>query len=233
MLPTTCISLKSIDSTNSFARRNLREFDPTHITIISADEQTQGKGRNTNKWSSPLGENLYATFAFAYQNSPFLLAQIAALATFDTLNSFGVKTRIKWPNDLITDKGKLSGVLIEYAQEEIGWAIVGIGINVLMKSAPKGLTRAASSIYLETHQEVAVAKVLEKLSLELQKQLQESSIHIQTQWQNQVIWMVGNRFPIKIDGTVEEALIESISPEGFLTCRTASGKKTISSAEIF
>lgn len=233
MLPATCISLKSVDSTNSFARKNLHEFDPSRMTVISAEEQTHGRGRNTNTWVSPPAENLYVSFVFPYQNSTFLLSQMAALSVFETLSNFGVQGRIKWPNDLISDKGKISGILIEHVQEEIGWAIVGIGINVQMKESPKELTRKASSIYLETAHNVSVNLVLAKLLESLQRLLQRDAETIQNEWHAKVSWMIGKRFPMSIDGTVQDTLIEGISPEGLLKCKTASGSKTISSAELF
>jgi biotin-[acetyl-CoA-carboxylase] ligase BirA-like protein len=126
----------SIDSTNSWARLNAATFDASSLTVVTADDQTAGRGRGGRVWKSIPGEDIKATFAFqlpearvptAYQLSPFL----AVIAT-RALRAFGIHAQIKWPNDLLlANVRKFAGILCEL--EAVGrahWAILGIGVNV-------------------------------------------------------------------------------------------------------
>src|SRR4051794_2290823 len=98
------VHLSSVDSTNSYARRCVKDLDAAAITVITTDEQTGGRGRNGRTWVSS-GDDIKATFAFkipqsalatAYQLSPFM-----SIVARRALHKFGVNIQIKWPNDLI------------------------------------------------------------------------------------------------------------------------------------
>ncbi len=112
--------LPSVDSTNTYARAHLATFDPDAVTMVTADEQTAGRGRLGRVWKS-VGKatDITATFTFkipaetmpvAYQLSPLLsLADARALRS-----SCGVDAVIKWPNDIIVGShNKVGGILCE------------------------------------------------------------------------------------------------------------------------
>jgi len=126
--------LNTIDSTNRFLKER-----PSHegVTICCAETQTQGRGRFGRTWHSPFGENIYfsARWHVHCELSRLSgLSLVVSLATLNTLNELGLTDNlsIKWPNDILWHKKKLSGCLIELLAPAKTPAeiIIGIGINV-------------------------------------------------------------------------------------------------------
>lgn len=121
-----------LNSTNDTAR-NL-QYDAG--AVILAERQLNGRGQRGNSWSSTPGENL--TFSlilcpdFLRADRQFYLSKAVALALTDTLESLGLETRIKWPNDIYLHGEKVAGILIEndMAGSYLTRSIAGIGLNV-------------------------------------------------------------------------------------------------------
>jgi BirA family biotin operon repressor/biotin-[acetyl-CoA-carboxylase] ligase len=121
-----------VGSTMDEARR-LAAAGAPHGTVVHADEQTAGRGRLQRDWYSPPG-NLY-TSTLLRLNAPASrlseLSFVAALAVADAVDALLPKTvraTLKWPNDVLVNGGKISGILLEQAGDA---TIVGIGLNVL------------------------------------------------------------------------------------------------------
>ena len=123
-----------IDSTNEEARRMALAGERGPIWI-SAARQSAGRGRRGRAWVSPTG-NLSATLLIAPGRPAGECAQLsfaAALAASDTVQSFGADARVKWPNDVLANGQKISGILLESASQggaDPAWLAVGIGINL-------------------------------------------------------------------------------------------------------
>jgi BirA family biotin operon repressor/biotin-[acetyl-CoA-carboxylase] ligase len=127
------LHLRSTDSTNDRARELAASGAP-HGTLVTAAEQTAGRGRHGRRWSAPAGSGLL--LSLLVRSPPRMLPLIAALAVCDAV---GDEARIKWPNDLVVETGarqgdraqlaKLGGILVEARPQE-GWAVLGIGVNV-------------------------------------------------------------------------------------------------------
>jgi BirA family biotin operon repressor/biotin-[acetyl-CoA-carboxylase] ligase len=128
------------DSTNARARALALAGAP-HGTLITASEQSAGRGRQGRKWSAPAGSALLASLVL--RKMPDLLPLAAALAVCDVA---GTDALIKWPNDVVVPApgggpggapatpggpalAKLSGILLEGRLQE-GWVVLGIGLNV-------------------------------------------------------------------------------------------------------
>jgi BirA family biotin operon repressor/biotin-[acetyl-CoA-carboxylase] ligase len=132
------VHLRRTDSTNERARELALAGAP-HGTLVTAAEQTAGRGRQGRRWSAPAGSALLMSLLLRAQQSGHgdelapLLPLIAALAVADVA---GDEARIKWPNDVVVERGdgldKLAGILTEGRPQE-GWAIVGIGLNVAVR----------------------------------------------------------------------------------------------------
>lgn len=126
-----------MDSTNTFAA-TLLESRPPDGTVILAQHQTGGRGQQGSIWSADAGQNL--TFSiilypqFLAVRQIFLLNKLITCALRDTVASLlpASTVQIKWPNDLLVDREKVSGILIETSLEQsyIRSAIIGIGLNV-------------------------------------------------------------------------------------------------------
>ena len=99
--------------------------------LITADKQTDGRGRNKKKWESPEG-NISLSYGFFCDNPHPALALLAAIKTTIAIDKvFGKSVKLKWPNDLIYKSKKIGGILIESENINDKFLIViGIGINV-------------------------------------------------------------------------------------------------------
>src|SRR4051812_30256001 len=117
------------DSTNARAR-DLAAAGAPHGTVVTAREQTAGRGRQGRRWVGPPGEALLVSVILREFDG--LLPLRAGLAVADVA---GEAARVKWPNDVLVDGRKLAGILVEGRPHE-GRAGVGIGVNV--SAAPPG-----------------------------------------------------------------------------------------------
>ena len=120
------LSFDKITSTQDFAHDLIARGTATNKTVIMALAQSAGRGRYRRTWVSHHG-NLYVSFIYKLDERDPRLSYAVAVAIAETLISFGMNPQIKWPNDVLIDGKKISGVLIEYSQN---FVIVGIGINV-------------------------------------------------------------------------------------------------------
>jgi len=147
--PAELLILDEIDSTNAEARR-LAEAGHTGPIWIAARRQSSGRGRRGRAWSSQTG-NLAATYLCVTHAPPAEAAQtsfIAALAVADLLDCFvpPACVTIKWPNDVMVEGMKASGILVESGPAPSGglWLAVGIGVN--LAHAPDDVERPATSV---------------------------------------------------------------------------------------
>ncbi len=141
--------LRVTDSTNSRAREMAAAGAPGG-TVVTAAEQTAGRGRQGRSWTAPAGGALlYSAIVRPLEKRHALLPLAAAVAVCEAAEQLddSVGCRIKWPNDVWADGRKLAGVLIE-ARPQDGWAVVGVGINLAIASEefPPELRETATSL---------------------------------------------------------------------------------------
>jgi BirA family biotin operon repressor/biotin-[acetyl-CoA-carboxylase] ligase len=112
--------------------------------VCLAEHQSAGRGRRGRAWHSPFGRNLYVSLSHAFDVGPAQLAGLSiaiGAALVRVLRGAGVDAvGIKWPNDLVSGRHKLGGILIELQGDTQGpcWAVVGIGLDVNMSAAVDG-----------------------------------------------------------------------------------------------
>ncbi len=120
-----------IDSTNEYIKKHLSELN--NGDIVFAQEQTNGRGRHGNIWISPIG-NLYFSFYLKEEllhNQLFYYLMKSSIAVINTLKKYNIDAKIKYPNDIIIDRKKIAGILIESnGYQKIEYLIIGIGINI-------------------------------------------------------------------------------------------------------
>lgn len=119
------------DSTNARARE-LVEAGAPGGTVVTADEQTAGRGRQGRTWTAPPGKALlYSAVLRPLDEHHLLLPLAVPLAVCDAAEELrpGIECRIKWPNDIWLEERKLAGTLIE-AKPQDEWAVIGIGLNL-------------------------------------------------------------------------------------------------------
>jgi len=146
--------LDSVDSTNAEARRRAEAGQAGPLWIV-ARTQTSGRGRRGREWISDEG-NLAATLLTTTHRSPAEAAQVsfvASLAVAELAEAFvpPSKISIKWPNDVLVEGAKVSGILVEsghYGAVDANahrlWLAIGIGVN--LAHAPLGTERPATSL---------------------------------------------------------------------------------------
>lgn len=158
------LHLRAIDSTNERARR-LAAAGAPHGTLVTAGEQTAGRGRQGRTWSAPPGRALLMSLLL--RDVPELLTLAAAVAVADVA---GADAAIKWPNDVVlADGGKVAGILAEGRPQE-GWAVLGIGLNVAVRleDLPPALRTSAATLGLEPDAvEPLLAALLDALQVRL------------------------------------------------------------------
>jgi BirA family transcriptional regulator, biotin operon repressor / biotin---[acetyl-CoA-carboxylase] ligase len=190
------VHLRRIDSTNDRAR-TLAIAGAPHGTLVTASEQSAGRGRQGRRWEAPAGSSVLMSVVL--RAPPPLLPLIAAVAVCDVA---GERAMIKWPNDIVfaaepsasaelsasasPGLAKLAGILAEGRPQE-GWAVLGIGLNVavrleqlppeLQTGSPQraGLRRAALPAATLGRSPADVERVLAGLLEALERRLGEPS----------------------------------------------------------
>jgi BirA family biotin operon repressor/biotin-[acetyl-CoA-carboxylase] ligase len=138
------LHLRRCDSTNARARQLALAGAP-HGTLVTADEQTAGRGRQGRNWLAPAGQCLLCSLVLRGQPAT-LLPLLAGVALCDAIGA--ADARLKWPNDVVLPRpgaaetgggaspaptlAKVAGILVEGRPQE-GWAVVGIGVNVALR----------------------------------------------------------------------------------------------------
>ena len=159
-------------STNDRAKELAAAGCP-HGTLVTAEEQTAGRGRRGRSWSSPSGTAVYMSLVLRPKLPPTsasmvtLVAELAVSAAVKKVT--GAESRIKWPNDLVVGNKKICGILTEMSAELdcIHYVVIGIGINTGQREFPEEISSTATSLFLETGKPVnrcrLVAAVMEEL----------------------------------------------------------------------
>jgi BirA family transcriptional regulator, biotin operon repressor / biotin---[acetyl-CoA-carboxylase] ligase len=120
------LHLREVGSTSDRARELAANGAP-HGTLVTADAQTAGRGRQGRTWTTAPGTALLMSLVL--RDAPELLPLRAGVAVAQAI---GPEAQIKWPNDVLVDGRKVAGILAE-ARPSDGWAILGIGVNVAIE----------------------------------------------------------------------------------------------------
>ncbi|HEY1040554.1 MAG TPA: biotin--[acetyl-CoA-carboxylase] ligase [Bacteroidia bacterium] len=187
------VRLTEVDSTNSYARALLKDVNVHEGMVIWADNQTNGRGQRGSVWNAePLANITFSLIlnpGFLNATNHFHLSKIVALAIHATLTEIlgtdNYDIKIKWPNDILVNRKKICGVLIEhiFRADHIHQSIVGIGLNVNQVDFGE-LESKATSLKLVSGKEFARDEVLSKLLKNLEvlylqlKQGKEKEINI-------------------------------------------------------
>jgi BirA family biotin operon repressor/biotin-[acetyl-CoA-carboxylase] ligase len=159
MLGRPRLHLRSTTSTNDRARE-LAAGGAPHGMVVTAGEQTAGRGRQGRAWIAPAGTALLLSVVL--RDLGELLPLRAGLAVADLA---GPDARVKWPNDVLVDSRKVAGILVEARPQE-GWTVLGMGINVAVDLAelPAELRPTAGTLGRPPAElDAALAELLEAL----------------------------------------------------------------------
>ena len=129
------VSISSVDSTNDYALSLKKSKLFQEGLVIISDFQKHGRGQRGNVWESAKGKNLLISIVIE-PNIPiekqFDINKIVCLSVMDCLFSLGLASKIKWPNDILVNKRKIAGVLIQniISEDKICYSVIGVGLNV-------------------------------------------------------------------------------------------------------
>lgn len=220
-----------IGSTNSWSKENFASFNQNAITLVTADQQTQGRGRFNRRWDSPAGLNIYATFNFTINinQNPGNLAQILALSACEVIENLALKPTLKWPNDLLLSQKKAGGILCETFSFEDKLAIIlGIGLNVNMpKNLLSLIDQTATSLKEEAGHSFEVESILESLKVNFSKNLALFLSHGLSPFLEKYNHYLKDAFGKKMSflqkNKKEEGICHSINDDGSLNVCMANG----------
>jgi BirA family biotin operon repressor/biotin-[acetyl-CoA-carboxylase] ligase len=223
---------RTTDSTNERAKELALGGAP-HGTIVTADEQTAGRGRQGRQWLAPPGRALLVSVVLRHLGGAQAhLPLAAALAVCEACERSAppLHCAIKWPNDVWLDGRKVAGILVEGRPQE-GWAVLGIGLNVSTAEDefPAELREIATSLAaaMPDAEPPALEDVLGQLLNALEARLEDSPDSIVAEWRERdalsgqlVRWQGG------------EGTAAGIDESGALIVDTSSGRVTLDAGEV-
>ena len=165
------IHLETVDSTNDHLKKINNQVEDG--TVVISDEQTKGKGRLGRKWQSKSREGIWMSIILKPEIIPYkapFITLIAGASIVKALNNLQVPAKIKWPNDIVINNKKVSGILTELSAdiEKTNYIIVGIGINVNNSEFDRDLKEKATSLYKE-HYKLSKVDIVTEILHELEK----------------------------------------------------------------
>ena len=207
------------DSTNERAKELALAGAP-HGTLVTADEQTAGRGRQGRTWSAAPGEALLLSLVLRSLDELLPLRAAVAVA-----QSIPVPAQIKWPNDVWIEGKKVAGILVEGRPQE-GWAVLGIGLNVATRSFPDELSEIATSLAL-AGASVSREDALDSLLASLERLLAASAAEVLEQWRERDALLGA---PVAWNGGQGTAV--GITDSGALLVETDSGVVELDAGEV-
>lgn len=154
-----------IDSTNNEMKRQA-EKGAAEGTLAIAEFQSAGRGRRGRTWESPSGSGIWMSFLIKPDISPdraSMITLVAAMACASAIREeLGLEALIKWPNDIVINKKKATGILTEMSaeMETINYVVIGIGINANMTEFPKDIRATATSLAIECGHGVVRSRIV-------------------------------------------------------------------------
>lgn len=233
---------KELPSTNSTAK-NLATKDALNGTLVLSEIQNLGKGRLGRTWNSPQG-GIWASLILRPNIEPIhgpKITLIAAAAEILTLESYNLKAEIKWPNDLLLNNKKISGILTEMScdMDRINYIILGFGmnINISKENIPDYLKAKATSLSIECgykfNRTEFLSKYLQNFETLYSELIYNNSISKTIDICRRSSMLIGKEIIITTRDKDETVLCIDIAPSGELLVKDFLGnEKLIFSGEV-
>ena len=232
-----------VTSTNTLALEAALAGAPEG-TVFLAEQQTAGRGRGNHDWHSPQLAGIYCSVVLRPPLPPtevLVLSLAAGLAVQSAVEQIDTRVVVdlKWPNDLLIEERKFSGILTEMSAEAtaVRHIVIGIGINVNQTEFPGELRRTAASLRQATGAEWSrlelCAALLKSLEREYQNLVANPEAHAQVlrRFEERSSSVRGRRVSIEENGAVE-GTTEGLDPRGFLRVRTREGMRVVYSGTV-
>lgn len=219
------IRLNVTESTNSSLKDMVKNLLLPEGTLLVANLQTKGRGQMDSGWISEEFKNFTGTYLLKPNinlEDSFLINLIISLAVKSVVEDYvgsAKSVKIKWPNDILIDRKKIAGILIEnqVKSKYILNSFIGIGINVNQTSFPV-FKREATSIIAETKKNVLIDELTDKLSIQIQQfymlyktnghkplfSLYLDALYLNREWSD---FLIPNRIELMITGISENGML--------------------------
>lgn len=233
----------SISSTNDVLKQIALQGAP-HGTILIADRQTGGRGRLGRSFLSPANVGIYMSVLLRPECSPDALMHLtcaSAVAMCEAIRrSIGLQVGIKWTNDIVFEKKKLSGILTEMSlnqQGRIDYAVIGIGVNCCQKQAdfPPEIQGIAGSLAMAAQKSIdrnALAAAMTDCLWEMSEDLLSQKDVLMERYRRHCITL-GKEISVCRADTCRRGRALDIDSEGALIVRYDTGEvETVNSGEV-
>lgn len=229
----------SIDSTNAEALRSI-ERGVVAPFLVLAERQTAGRGRRGRKWVSPFAENIYYSLVLRIDGGMRQLeglSLVVGLAVMKTLRALGIPgVGLKWPNDVLVDRKKIAGILLELVGDpaDVCHVVLGVGINVNMQQTDE-VEQQWTSVRLETGKVVdrnlLVASLGGMLKTYLDRHQELGFSAIQQEWEQNHLWQ---GCPVSLIAGVNkiDGVVLGIDQQGALRLKVDGVEKVYSGGEL-
>ena len=231
-LGSTILRYDSVSSTNDVARELAASGAGEGVCVI-AREQSAGRGRQGRLWSSPAGEGLYLSLVLRPQikaADSAIITLAAAVGVAETLTlDFEVSADIKWPNDVLASGRKICGILVESAiqNNQLQYAVMGIGVNIAQRSFPGDLGISATSLLLETGRLIEPEDFAQPMIERLEQWYTTVIDHpekVVDRWEELSSYARGRRVGVVLPEGSIEGITRGLTSRGALILETANGE---------
>lgn len=229
-----------IGTTNDQARM-LAENGAPDGSLVIAETQDRGKGRRGRGFFAPPGSGIWMSLILKPEIPPVeasMITLLGAMAVLDMLESYGLSGGIKWPNDLVADKKKITGILTEMSAgpDQINYIVLGIGINVNMKDFPEELRANAISMAMISGKTYHRAEVIQRVMKSLEKYyrmfLDSGNLAFMKEKYNERLVHMNKEISVHEIRRVWKGVSRGINDIGELIVSTDAGDTIVRSGEV-
>ena len=226
---------KELPSTNDEAMR-LALDGAQSFTVVAADSQSRGRGRNGRDWFSPAGTGLYASLVTRPAVSVSEISLMTLLCGVSAVEAIrrtcGLKASLKWPNDVLVNKRKVAGILCEASltSKSDPIVIIGLGVNVntLPQDLPERTIFPGTSLMAESglshNRDELLLEWVERTGFWLEKLESGNTAQVIRRW-NEFDALHGARVSVsQPDGTRLSGTAAGVDDEGHLILRLHGGE---------
>ena len=230
------IHFKEVESTNLIALSMIKANIRSLPFVITTDFQTSGKGQGLKKWESENGKNVLFSVAINTDikiENQFILNVISSLSVLDLLDELNLEnSSVKWPNDILIGKRKISGILIQnkLLSDTIKNTVIGIGLNV-NQSKFTTFKREATSVKNENITSLSPSKISDRLLEFLEFRFAKSD---NENWKDyfEKLYLKDKVAPFEIEGKKQMGIIRKVNKTGELVLETEDSIRNFHMKEI-
>jgi len=213
----------TMDTAKDLARKNCPDF-----TVVVAGRQTRGRGRLKRQWLSDDG-GLYFTMVLRPDIPVVLSSRVNFLASLTLARVlrklFQIDAAVKWPNDILVDGRKISGMLSELEAETDRVLFINIGMGINVNNDPSVVEPGASSIKKITGREISKKMLLARFLDEFEKHLKTVELkNVISEWKKYTVTL-NRQVKIVTHKEVSEGLAVDVEPDGALVLELADGSR--------